>query len=223
MVLVVTHVQCASGTVLSGLSREVDTLRRTVASVPDVTGRIDELAALVAQLADAMKGHHPDRVLHPALPLSWLRLPPDEQAAFGVLDELCAWLSAVFLRYSNATGRVVLPECWCWHPDVVEELLWLWQAWLAAYEGPHASPALAGEWHERSRPGVVRRIELAVGSCGFDRHATVQVEQRAALVRPLIPPASTLGLIASWWGADRAGRAPEPEPSERPTPLGGYR
>jgi hypothetical protein len=225
MVIVVTHAQCASVSALSGLSREVENLRRTVESVADVIGRIDELAALVTQVADAVNGHRSDRVSEPARPVSWLRLAADRQVAAQVLDGLCEWLPAVFLRYGNAAGRVALPECWCWHPDVVEELvwLWLWLAWLAAYEGPHASPALAGEWHERSRPGVVHRIELAVARCDLNEHVSKLVDQRAAMARPVIPPASTRESIASWWGGDRQGRAPQPVLPQLPTPLDGYR
>ena len=69
----------------------------------------------------------------------------------------------MFLRYPD--GVAVLPECWLWHPDVVEELLWLMHAWRAAYEGRGASVQLAGDWHDRQRPGVVRRVRTAVGSC----------------------------------------------------------
>lgn len=227
MVIAVTHAQCASTESLNGLSREVETLRRGLASAIDATCRVDELTAVVAQLADAVNGPSV-RGSGPTRPVSYLRLPADEQAVLQVLEGLCGWLSEVFLKYSAARSRVMLPECWCWHPDVVEELLWLWKAWIAAYEGPNASAALAGEWHERSRPGVVHRIEAGVGRCDFARHGPERVEQRAALGRTVIPAPSTLGLVASWWGRDRAGRAPEPPTPASPTPdplrpLGGYR
>ena len=75
-------------------------------------------------------------------------------------------------RCSCATATPRLPECWLWHPDVVEELLWLSHAWLAAYQGPAASVALAADWHDRLRPGVVRRIKAQAGSCSRERHQT---------------------------------------------------
>jgi hypothetical protein len=85
-----------------------------------------------------------------------------------MLGELAGWLHAVFLRYPD--GVAVLPECWLWHPDVVEELLWLMCAWRAAYEGRGASVQLAGDWHDRQRPGVIRRVKTAAGSCSPERH-----------------------------------------------------
>ncbi len=42
------------------------------------------------------------------------------------------WVSGVYLRYSDAVNA--FPDCWMWHPDVVEELLWLHRAWLSAYD-----------------------------------------------------------------------------------------
>ena len=87
-----------------------------------------------------------------------------------VLGELCAWLHAIFLRYPD--GAVALPVCWLYHPDVIEELLWLMHAWCAAYQGKGASVQLAGDWHDRQRPGVVRRIKSGAGSCSIERHQT---------------------------------------------------
>jgi len=53
-------------------------------------------------------------------------------------------MGAMYLRYPDAAAT--LPDCWLWHPDLVEELLWLSHAWTAAYQGPDASVALAGDW-----------------------------------------------------------------------------
>ena len=97
-------------------------------------------------------------------------LPTDDELARRVLGELVAWLELVYLRYPDAAQG--LPECWCWHPDVVEELLWLMHAWLAAYQGTAASVGLAADWHDRHRPGVVRRLRGSVGSCSIEAHQT---------------------------------------------------
>ena len=72
-----------------------------------------------------------------------------------------AGCQVVYLRYPDGADH--LPECWAWHPDVVEELLWLMHAWAAAYQGPQAWVALVGDWHDRQRPGVVRRIKTTAG------------------------------------------------------------
>ncbi|WP_246633574.1 DUF2637 domain-containing protein [Pseudonocardia nigra] len=151
---------------VAGLAREVDGLRRTVESLTGMPGRVDELARLVTQLADTVAAVSARPGPTPAP--SWLLLPDDEDVVARVLGELCAWLHAFYLRYSDAAAS--LPECWLWHPEVVEELLWLRHAWCAAYQGKSASVALAGDWHDRQRPGVVRRIKQYAGSCSPERH-----------------------------------------------------
>ena len=89
--------------------------------------------------------------------VSWLDAdldPHDPSVAEDILTRLAQWVAGVYLRYPDAR----LPDCWLWHPEVVEELLWLHQAWLAAYaEG--ARVTAAADWHDRYRPGVVARIK----------------------------------------------------------------
>jgi hypothetical protein len=136
---------------VAGLARELEGLRRTVDPLRALDDRVDHLARLVNQLADTLTALSARPAVAPAP--TWLLLPADEQVARRVLDELVVWLAAVYLCYPDAAGT--LPECWCWHPDLVEELLWLMHAWLAAYQGVAASVAAAGDWHDRLRPGVV--------------------------------------------------------------------
>lgn len=144
---------------VAGLAREVDGLRRSMDPLAGLPERVDDLTRLVAQLADAVAAAPPRPAPTPAP--SWLIAPADPEATAAVLEGLCGWLHAVYLRYRDAA----LPECWLWHPDVVEELLWCMHAWLAAYQGPAASVALVGDWHDRQRPGVVRRVGLYAKSC----------------------------------------------------------
>jgi hypothetical protein len=128
-----------------------------------------------------------------------------------ILDELIGWLAAVYLRYADAaTG---LPECWLWHPDVVEELLWLMHAWLAAYQGPTASVTLVGDWHDRYRPGVVRRIRTSAGTCSLENHTTRDDRPRH-LGGTAVPLDDAVERIAAWWGAHRDAAAPEPTADE---------
>jgi len=196
----------ASAAALAGLAREVEGLRRTLDSLREVSGRVDDLARLVGQLADAVAAltAHPGAGTAP----SWLMLPTHEPTARRVLDKLTAWMAAVYLRYSDAAAS--LPECWCWHPDVIEELLWLMHAWLAAYQGKNASVALAGDWHDRSRPGVVRRIRAVAGMCSRENHMTRPGWDHTPSGAPEVPAIDAVASIAAWWGPRRDDPAPEP-------------
>src|SRR5690606_9304661 len=102
------------------LSRAVATLREVPARVEQIGSRTEELGKVVGQLSEAVQAltRRPKAVPAP----SWLLLPDDPQIVHRVLDELCSWLHAVFLRYPD--GSAAVPECWMRHPDVVEELLW---------------------------------------------------------------------------------------------------
>ena len=83
-------------------------------------------------------------------------------------------------------------------------------AWSAAYQGPQASVALVGDWHDRQRPGVVRRIRQSAGSCSFENHQTRAGWSRRPSAAPDVPGVEHLPSIAAWWGARRDEAAPEP-------------
>jgi hypothetical protein len=181
---------------LAGLAREVEGLRRRIEDRDGLAPQVAVLATVVADLAERLAVAPPVRIG----PISWLGFPTaggDPAAprrAAAVLADLNAWVGAVHLRYTDAA--TALPECWLWHPDVVEELLWLRQAWASAYAGPAASVLAAGDWHERSRPGVVRRIRGAAGTCSLENHPAV---------------ASVTGSVdgvATWWTTDGVRPAP---------------
>lgn len=194
---------------VAGLAREVDGLRRTLDPLPEVSSRVDELARLVGQLADTVEAVS-KRPAPTAAP-SWLLQPTDRALVEGVLGELCAWLRAVFLRYPD--GTAALPECWLWHPDVVEELLWLMHAWCAAYQGKTASVQLVGDWHDRQRPGVVRRIRQNGGSCSVERHQTRPDWDQYPTGATPVPGLDAVAAISGWWAAHRDDPAPEPAPA----------
>jgi hypothetical protein len=191
---------------LSGLAREVETLTRTIETLVPVPGRVDELARLVGQLAEAVAAvsARPSSTAAP----SWLLAPGESIEVEHLIGELSAWLHAVFLRYPD--GAAVLPECWLYHPDVVEELLWLMYAWCAAYQGKNASVGLAGDWHDRQRPGVVRRLQKSVGACSIETHLTrVDWNQRPAGAAE-VPGLAESAVLAEWWAQRRDDPAPEP-------------
>jgi hypothetical protein len=133
---------------------------------------------------------------------SWLApgQPLDETGATRLLTQLTRWAGRVFVRYGDAE----LPECWLWHPDVIEELVWLRCAWVAAYLGPMASVQRASDWHDRQRPGVVRRIRAAAGACSLREHFKEPSE-------PVVPAADAAPAIAAWWAGISA---------TMPTPTG---
>ncbi|GLZ49484.1 hypothetical protein Acsp06_56690 [Actinomycetospora sp. NBRC 106375] len=194
---------------LAGLAREVDGLRRGLEALVGTPTRVDDLARTVAQLADAVAAV-PARP-GPTVAPSWLTAPPDSDGLVALLEELARWLHAVFLRYPD--GAAVLPECWLWHPDVIEELVWLMHAWRAAYDGRGASVQLAGDWHDRQRPGVVRRLRSSVGSCSRENHQTRLGWNSTPRGASPVPSTDALTTIACWWATARDRAAPEPAPT----------
>ncbi|MHA6629145.1 hypothetical protein ACU61A_27235 [Pseudonocardia sichuanensis] len=205
---------------VAGLAREVHDLSRAVQTLREVPGRVEqlgsrteELGKVVGQLSEAVQAltRRPKAVPAP----SWLLLPDDPQIVQRVLGELCSWLHAVFLRYPD--GAAALPECWMRHPDVVEELLWLMHAWCAAYQGATASVALAGDWHDRQRPGVVRRIQRSAGSCSSEKHLTRPEWDQYPTGAVAVPGVDDTAELAAWWGARRDDPAPEPIAPESST------
>ena len=197
----------AAGAV-AGLAREVDQLRRAVEPLSGLPDRVEDLTRLATDLTNAVAALTTRRAASPCP--SWLLLPADPDLAARVLDELVGWLTAVYLRYPDAADH--LPECWCWHPDVVEELLWLMHAWAGAYQGPQAGVGLVGDWHDRQRPGVVRRIKTTAGSCSIENHQTRTGWPRRPTAAPTVPGTDSLDVIAQWWGTRRDQDAPEPPP-----------
>jgi hypothetical protein len=183
---------------LSALGRTVE---RAVRRLGAVEATMAELAAGVEALAERLEETEVAGLR------SWLAADDPGQARED-LAELAGWLGAVYLRYPGAA----LPTCWLWHPAAVEELWWLRQAHHDAYEGPFASWARVADWHDRARPGVVRRLDAAIGACELSEHADGGREDRPA---PAVPLADAAAVIAGWWAAtDRRGTPPAPSPEQ---------
>jgi hypothetical protein len=211
-----SHPDPGEGGALARLAGQVDTLRRQVAELEPIPDQVGELGRLVGQLSEALAAVTARRRI-PAAP-SWLLAPTDTAETRRLLDELCGWAQAVFLRYPDAAK--VLPECWLWHPEVVEELLWLMHAWLAAYQGPAASVGAAGDWHDRQRPGVVNRIRKEAGSCSIERHQTRPGWSAPAGAPVPVPGVDHAEGIARWWAGQRDQAPPEPAPTVGAGPIG---
>jgi hypothetical protein len=213
---------CATSSAVAGLAREVEGLRMALEAVtplPEQVKRLhDEVAPLpeqVTRLAKVVKtladNANPGEEDSRTAPLSWLDLADGDdaesdpaEAAQEMLADLSFWLVRVFLRYSDAA----LPECWWWHPDVVEELVCLMRSWLAAYVDADATVARAADWHDRYRPGTVKRIKTATANCSLENHQHSGELHRPA---PQIPSGAALAPIAAWWGTARTNTAPEPD------------
>lgn len=196
------HPEYANTSAVAGLAREVETLRRAVRKAAPLhdahAEQLNKLAAQLDSIAQAAKRKSgAERVVAP----SWLDMPTDADAVAGLLDELLKWMTAVYLRYADAAAT--LSDCWLWHPEVVEELVWLMHTWIAAYDDDNASATAAGDWHDRYRPGVVRRIKTAIGTCSLENHATAQAA-------PIVPLVEAAEAIVTWWGTARTQPAPEP-------------
>ncbi|GAB3750766.1 hypothetical protein [Microlunatus parietis] len=189
---------------LAGLGREVEATRTAQAGLADRAGleqlaeEVRKLAEQVAALPDLLTPE-PDQV--PPVE-SWLAGLPDTFTPSEVLTDLTQWLRTVYLQYAD--GAAGLPECWLWHPEVIEELVWLMQAWRASYLG-RPSVRSAADWHDRMRPGVVRRISDYAGKCSLDHHQTDQ-----ATGRPDVPTATAADAIAAWWEGPHDRPAPVP-------------
>jgi len=193
----------ADAAALVGLAQEVEALRRATAGLASLPDQVNALARMVEGLTETTAAA-PRRPGGNGAP-SWLDAGTEHADTAAVLADLVAWLGQVYLRYADAAAS--LPECWLWHPDVTEELLWLQHAWHHAYRSDQATVARAGDWHDRQRPGVVRRIRAAAGTCSLESHQPGGDRHGGAAPVPL---AEALGLIATWWAYHR-DTPPEPD------------
>jgi hypothetical protein len=159
------------------------------AGVERLTRRVATLATdqeTLAQAVAALARTKPTQPLVPTL---------DQQPEAAVVD-LLDWLQGVYLQYDGAT----LAPCWAYHPGVVEELAWLRGAHQVVYAA--RDWLRVGDWHDRMRPGVVKRIQEALKSCDIANHCPTPEG-------PTVPLSDALAPIA----AARAARTPIPAPT----------
>jgi hypothetical protein len=99
-------------------------------------------------------------------------------------------------------------------------------AWLAAYHGDTASVAAAADWHDRYRPGVVRRLHTYARTrggapCSLEQHQTRPDWDQYPVGATPVPGVEELLPIAGWWTHYRADPAPEPPVALVPDPTPG--
>lgn len=139
-----------------------------------VDGRQAEALDLIAKLAErvakleAKTADKPDRL--------WDWSSMDKVKAQRAWTTLSGWVEHILVPWYDRVGedqeiktkklggqgaskpRLRIPPCWAWHRDVVIELSWLCQDWIALYRLQQGSPAKAGDWHSRYLPGALHRI-----------------------------------------------------------------
>lgn len=179
---------------LTALARAVERNSRRVTDLDLLVRQIAGDLAEVAAAALAPDGDDTTGVR------SWL-LAEDPEQAVTDLAELVGWTRRVYLRYPDAA----ISACWLWHPDVIEELWWLRNAHADAFHPTDGSWQRVGEWHERQRPGVARRVRSAIGTCELALH-------RGDRGTPAPPLAEHAELLATAWTTDSI--APQPEPTD---------
>jgi hypothetical protein len=193
---------------VAGLAREVEAMRRAMKQVA-TAAELARLAQVVTELSETTATNRTSTA-EPELVPSWLTFPARASDARAVLTDLTGWLTDVYLRYADAART--LPECWLWHPEIVEELVWLMYAWLAAYREDEASVRSAGDWHDRLRPGVVRRIAEYAKACSLENHLPAR-----ASGAPDVPVADAVEAIAAWWTDRRELPGPAPTDDQMTT------
>jgi hypothetical protein len=193
---------CPAATSVGGLARDLEALRRDVTALAGLVRRVEEMGQLVTRLAEATTAATTagsDGVV------SWLDTDldwDDPSVAEAILTRLSAWVAGVYLRYPDAN----LPDCWLWHPEIIEELLWLHQAWLSAY-ADGARVTAAADWHDRYRPGVIARLKSTTDMCGLEDHQPGKIRHRPARTAPVLDAGP---VIAAWWSTERDSPAPAP-------------
>ncbi len=201
-----------------GLGSDVERLKRQAAKSD---AQVRSLARALKRLTDQVSAATPDSGQAQEEPAaaglaSWLMTTTFPEAD-TMMTALTAWLAAVYLRYPDSE----LPTCWAWHPDVVEELWWLCNAWLDAYTGAKASWQKVGDWHDRQRPNVVARLRgssrgapdrrpSAASRCHLGKHVDRAGEPAPAAPMPDLLP----HVLAAWCSPDRAQWPPTPTPAQ---------
>lgn len=167
----------------------------------DLPGRVEALEGDVATLAEGVLRLTAQR--DPSRVRSWL-LEDDEETARLTLEDLAGWLASVWVKYPDGQ----LPECWLYHPPIVEELLAVMGAHRACFR-KGGTPQAFADWHTRYRPGAAERIRRYAPSCTLDLHQPG--EQFDPAVVPTVPRLQDISVVAGQWTS--TGTPPYPVPT----------
>lgn len=189
---------------LAALAKQIERLARQSGKhdkhLRELAGRI------LAQRSPTSPGPAAGGAEEPEELSAWLTVTEFPEAS-AELEALADWLTGVYLRFPDGALR----ECWAWHPHVVGELWWLHNAWQDAHTGLKASWQKVGDWHDRQRPGVVKRVTEALKGCSLAKHSTP-----GPLDSPALPLAGALPhVLTAWLDPTRATTwPPEPTPDQ---------
>lgn len=178
-------------------------VQRALNRIDTVDKNVLQLAADVAALGGRLAPTDEPTEAQPAV-RSWLLMTDAERAAADLAD-LAEWMGRVYVRYTRAQ----LSSCWLWHPEVIEELWWLRCAHADAYHPEDGSWLRVGDWHDRQRTGVERRVNVLLAGCSLSRHVD-RNGRPAEVTEPTPPPlAGHHADVAAHWVATRtAGPTP---------------
>ncbi|OLT01435.1 hypothetical protein BJF90_31990 [Pseudonocardia sp. CNS-004] len=185
-------------------------LDRTGKRVGNLEESVRRLATDVSRLAGVVAGRPAATSSSDARPdgpprASWLLAAgTDSELLPAALDDLIAWLDLVYLRFPDA----LLTACWLWHPSVIEELWWLRGAHADAYDPDTGSWLRVGDWHDRQRPGVARRVRDVLTKCDLSLHTGDRADRGPAAEPAPAPLAVHAATVAVEWG--RSGTRPVP-------------
>lgn len=127
----------------------------------DPGGDIVALRAITTDLSTALAAK---QARSPALPC-WAEM--DEHSAQRAWEQLVDWLCGVLIVRYPASAKSLRP-CWFLHPELVENLTWLHNAWTLAYRDPDSPVSLAADWHLYWLPHVMGIAASATRQC-YDR------------------------------------------------------
>lgn len=153
----------------------------------------EEVTSTVVELADSISALA--RQLEPSTVRSWLAVEDEEKARLYLAD-LQKWLSEVWVHYDSAP----LPECWAYHPGVVEELWVLMNLHRSVFRKGGTWQALA-DWQDRYRPHVVERLAKLAARCSLARHE--QGAESDPADERAVPDQFDPGAVARAWTAGR--------------------
>ena len=97
----------------------------------------------------------------PVLPC-WAEM--DREKAQKAWEQLVDWLCGVLIVRYPSSARELRP-CWYLHPELVENLSWLHNAWTLAYRDGNSPISLAADWHLYWLPHVMKIAADATRKC----------------------------------------------------------
>lgn len=97
----------------------------------------------------------------PVLPC-WAEM--DREKAQQAWEQLVDWLCGVLIVRYPSSARVLRP-CWYLHPELIENLSWLHNAWTLAYRDGNSPVSLAADWHLYWLPHVMKIAAEATRKC----------------------------------------------------------